>query len=679
MLKIIVRLHGQNVQTLDLDDPATVYWAGRNDNCQIPLKAENGISRQHFKVHLKEGLWHLEVVSRFNEILVGESSMRELTLKEGLAFSLPPYEFMIESDHTLSQQGGLAQAVGSDMSVNPMAVATADIGDKTVTRILDKTAQFVLLYREPEKRDEKIFMLTKDSYLVGRDAGCDIILDDARVSRRQFKISNNSGQFYLYDFQGVNGTYLNKNKITTKDPQTLKSGDSIAVLNHRFNFEIRDPEFESKMKKVQHLALVEPALPPGMMAGGAGHSELPVPMGTESYGALQPLMNQGIPLESPMHPSIPQEGAVAPPVGAPAVKVLNFWGLKIALTKENKMRIGIVAILLVAIIVGTSDDGGDYDGTQDVAERPADPFSKLTPEEQKQVKVQYELAKDLYTKGNYQLAKEELNKVHAKIPSFLDSEELARFIEVGIQSAQEREQQERLKREAAEMEERIQNLTALCRQQINPNTTTEEMETCLAPALELNPEHELIIKVREDVARIEEDRKAKEAEKALREAQIAQLKKEYQTAYDLGEKDPLKGIAAFKEFVKLTMPDPDKLLEKAKGDIKRLEKRIKSKVNSAIAAVRDLVETGKHKEAIIALEKASEVAPQDDSLREEIDRITEELRKKMQALYQEAILEENIGNIDTAKDRWQKILEQDIPNGEYHAKAKLKLSKYGGQ
>lgn len=679
MLRIIVRLHGQKTQMLELSDPATIYWAGRNDNCQIPLKIEGRISRQHFKIFFLEGTWRLEVVSRFVEVQIGEEAVSKLILKEGLSFSLSPYEFQVESSLDLAVDKSRVSVVGSDFSDE---INVEDLDDKTMTLSLDREVQAVLKYKNPDSKTEKAYMLTKDSTLIGRDSKCDIILDDARVSRRQFKIIKKSMQFFLIDKQGVNGTYLNKKKISNKDPILLKSGDSISVLNHKLIFEVRDPDFESKMQKVQHLTLLDPLassspLTPinqnhpsgdGSLVVSANSSNnianlvLSTPMGEQSFPQQENTLNNSESIDSKLA----------------TVKALNFWGLKLNLTNTNIIRLVLAAVIIIAVLIAINDEDADFDATKEVATRPADPFSKLSPEEQKQVKVQYELAKDLYTKGNYQLAKEELNKVHAKIPSYLDSEELARFIEVGIQSAQEREQQERLKKEAAESEERIQNTVLFCRQQISPATTSDEVEVCLADAIQLNPEHDLILKLRADVAKLEEDRKTREAELALRKAQVAELAKQYKIAFEIGEKDPLKGIEAFKEFLKLTMPDPDKLLEKAKADIKRLDKKIKVKVKEAISAVKGLVESGKHKDAIMALERATEVSPNDETLRDEIDRITEELRKKMQTLYQEAILEENIGNIDTAKDRWRKILEQDIPNGEYFAKAKSKLKKYGG-
>jgi len=653
MLLFVVRLHGQVIQTLELSDPATTYWAGRGETCQIPLKTEKGISRQHFKIQLKDGLWQLEVTSSYGDIKSGEESIRQLVLQEGLSFSLAPYEFKIESQHTQSISNELSLASG-DTSSKALSIKNVEF-EKTVTRFLDKNKQFIFTYFNKETKESKTHILTSDEYMVGRDQGCDIIIDDARVSRRQFKIYNQNGNFYLIDNKSINPTILNGSKITNSDPILLKSHDEVKILNHKFHFEIRDAEFESKLKKINPLVLVEPSENQLVPYDPSGSS-----MGLEG---------------SPGGGDSGQSGHTGSE-STQNFKTLNFWGFKIPLNKVNKIRIGLGIALLIIIVVLNSNNNST--NSVDVASQPANPLSKLTPEEQKQVKVQYELAKDLYTKGNYQMAKEELSKVHAKVPSYLDSLELARFIEVGIQSAQEREQQERLKREAAEAEEKIQNIVAFCRQQLKPNASVAESDECLAPAIQLNPEHELIQKMRGEIARLEEQRKAVEAEKAFKEAQAAELEKQYKAALEISQKDPYKGKKAFEDFLKLTMADPKKLHEKAKKQLIKIERQIEESVSSAIKSVKSLVEAGKHKDAIIALERAEEVSPQNESLGEEIIRITEDLRKKMQTLFQEAILEENIGNIDTAKDRWRKILDQDIPNGEYYTKAKLKLKKYGG-
>ena len=49
----------------------------------------------------------------------------------------------------------------------------------------------------------------------------------------------------------------------------------------------------------------------------------------------------------------------------------------------------------------------------------------------------------------------------------------------------------------------------------------------------------------------------------------------------------------------------------------------------------------------------------------------------MKALYEDSVLEESLGNVDTAKEKWKKIKEDNLPFDDYTKKATQKLRKYG--
>ena len=54
------------------------------------------------------------------------------------------------------------------------------------------------------------------------------------------------------------------------------------------------------------------------------------------------------------------------------------------------------------------------------------------------------------------------------------------------------------------------------------------------------------------------------------------------------------------------------------------------------------------------------------------------LRREMKSLYEDSVLEESMGNVDAAKEKWNNILKSDLPSDEYTTKAKMKLQKYNG-
>ena len=73
----------------------------------------------------------------------------------------------------------------------------------------------------------------------------------------------------------------------------------------------------------------------------------------------------------------------------------------------------------------------------------------------------------------------------------------------------------------------------------------------------------------------------------------------------------------------------------------------------------------------------------DKRYQEKIDAFSLELKRQVRTLYQESIIDENYGIIENtetkqgAKDKWKKITEIDLEDGEYFRKAVTKLHRYG--
>jgi hypothetical protein len=55
---------------------------------------------------------------------------------------------------------------------------------------------------------------------------------------------------------------------------------------------------------------------------------------------------------------------------------------------------------------------------------------------------------------------------------------------------------------------------------------------------------------------------------------------------------------------------------------------------------------------------------------------TRELHVEMKNMYSESVIEENLGNIESAKKKWSVILKQDEKSDPYYEKAQIKLRKY---
>jgi hypothetical protein len=73
----------------------------------------------------------------------------------------------------------------------------------------------------------KSYALTKTTLVLGRDASCDIVLDDANVSRRHAQLAQDViGTWKLTDLNSTNGTRINGNRVGNA---LLRDGDELTI------------------------------------------------------------------------------------------------------------------------------------------------------------------------------------------------------------------------------------------------------------------------------------------------------------------------------------------------------------------------------------------------------------------------------------------------------------------
>jgi pSer/pThr/pTyr-binding forkhead associated (FHA) protein len=74
------------------------------------------------------------------------------------------------------------------------------------------------------------FSLGPGSTTLGRNRGCDIVLDDVTVSRQHAEITHRDGQFVITDSGSLNSTYLNRSPVRQAP---LIDGDEIWIGKFR--------------------------------------------------------------------------------------------------------------------------------------------------------------------------------------------------------------------------------------------------------------------------------------------------------------------------------------------------------------------------------------------------------------------------------------------------------------
>src|SRR5512139_3220782 len=78
-------------------------------------------------------------------------------------------------------------------------------------------------------RPNFIFELDQDSYIIGREAGNEIVIEDPQVSRRHAQLTRQGASYLLEDIGSTNGTYVNGKRVTA--PVLLANGDMIGLAD----------------------------------------------------------------------------------------------------------------------------------------------------------------------------------------------------------------------------------------------------------------------------------------------------------------------------------------------------------------------------------------------------------------------------------------------------------------
>ncbi|MEW6729820.1 MAG: type III secretion system cytoplasmic ring protein SctQ [Acidobacteriota bacterium] len=88
----------------------------------------------------------------------------------------------------------------------------------------------------PEEQWEKNFSaIEKDTLMIGRNAACELHLNNRVVSSQHARIVANKGQYYIID-QSANGTFLNGKQVPGKTPTLLNNGDTIGIYPYQLVF-----------------------------------------------------------------------------------------------------------------------------------------------------------------------------------------------------------------------------------------------------------------------------------------------------------------------------------------------------------------------------------------------------------------------------------------------------------
>lgn len=679
MSRLKVSLRGAVINEIGLS-PDREYIGGRKETCDIRLQAEKGISREHFKLKFEDGKWVLQSLSRFGEIYSLGQRIETIPLEHNQNFQIPPYEF------TFSE---VEQAVASTTQESSPDISESE---NTVIGVAAQIPYIKMISSQGDVR-EMLRLEFGDIWVAGRDSSCQIVIPDQRVSRRQFEIRKINGSFAITDMDSVNGTFLNGTPVSSTDPQPLKSGDAITVLDNTMYFELHDPNFQYRMDRLE--------VPPLSLVNDI--EEIPSSYEQEMTMESVPQFDGEVPAESyeeeiyqQIQPQleIPQ----SPFTGIPATEPNQYYSFQSAetpaaakptglkkITSNKPLTILIAIIILLGAYLISENLNPETPAQQAQVAKSGDPFSRLTPEQQTNVKNWYDQAVKSMSSGKYTVAREGLERIVTLLPEgYKDTVSLLNEISGLELAAAETERLEREKVEKEESDLAIQKNVSECRKLIGPTVTSDQMSNCLVPSKSINPEFPDIVSLEEQAKKIEDDRRAKDEALLTYESRVKELQETFNSAEDIQKRGyPYKAITAYKKVVDSELPDPKKLKAKANSRIEFIKETIDSKIKNGLTNAEQSKKDGNLKSAIKSLRDALIFEPDSRELKQRLASYESDLKLQMMAIYQESVIDESFGYVEGnesrpgAKDKWKQILNTDLEDGEYYRRAYTKLKKYG--
>jgi pSer/pThr/pTyr-binding forkhead associated (FHA) protein len=87
---------------------------------------------------------------------------------------------------------------------------------------------------------ESVRQFSQSQIMIGRDSKCDLSVTDEALSAHHVRLTHHHGQWWLEDLNSTNGTFLNREKLTTA--AVVITGDHFKCGNTVFGIEVEDSD-----------------------------------------------------------------------------------------------------------------------------------------------------------------------------------------------------------------------------------------------------------------------------------------------------------------------------------------------------------------------------------------------------------------------------------------------------
>lgn len=560
--------------------------------------------------------------------------------------------------------------------------------DDAVTKVSAPEKVAVRLIFKPGQANVESFEFTKDEISIGRGKSCDIVLNDKKSSRKNTLIRRAGLQFVIKDLSSANGTFVNGERITE---QELPGEAMIRIGDVDFEFKATSADYEAKQRNFLSVPAeqAEPEKPfdyaiPADFGAAPDQNALVNPNALVYTDAVVPAT------EVPGAAPSPTANATTIPgiAGIPGISGVGGAGGKRATLMERfraqpKPRQYMIIVLVVALLYFLLFD----EEPQPVKKTAPQPkpsaaavvakrnFESLTPDQQKFVREQHELAFDYYRNKDYDKALFEITKIFSLVDDYLNSREIERYAKEGKRKREAIEEEKRRKDEEARLKAKILQLEDEARERM-AKKEYEQARELFAQILALDPENQSVEKWRAELEEFEEAKRVAQEQK-LAQAEINnQAWAIYKEGVALTRRGKYHSAISVFDRIKEVGATDRRVLKYAERQILKARYAIKRRREPVLEQARQAEGAGEFASAYKLFEKATRVDPPHPEGYAGMKRVRGVLHDRAKILYTEAVLAESYSDFGTAKKKYQEIVSTAPKDDIYFERAERKLARY---
>jgi len=190
--------HGEELLRVALADRTVL---GRAPECDVSLP-DPALSRTQARVERRgEAFWLVDTSGRGTRL--GGKEVREAVLEDGAEIALGAYRALFRA------------AAGRAAEATQLS--------RTLLRPGQGEAPVLPARLRIREKGQERTVVVPDALTLGKDPGCDVVLDDGFVSGRHLRLERRGGAFHLRDLGSTNGTYLGGARVADAEwlPGTL--------------------------------------------------------------------------------------------------------------------------------------------------------------------------------------------------------------------------------------------------------------------------------------------------------------------------------------------------------------------------------------------------------------------------------------------------------------------------